>query len=68
MIDLDELFGFARPIILVDVPKFEFHWLDDLPEWCSQSMKTALPDGVTSLDEEHRGGVSDLALSASDHQ
>jgi hypothetical protein len=33
MIDLDELFGVAGPIILVDVHNLEFFWLDDLPEW-----------------------------------
>jgi hypothetical protein len=43
MIDLDELFGIAGPIILIDVPSLEFLWPDDLPEWWSQSMKTAPP-------------------------
>jgi hypothetical protein len=32
MIDLDEFFEVAGPIILVDVPSFEFFWLDHLPE------------------------------------
>jgi hypothetical protein len=43
MIDLDELFEIAGPIILVDVPNLEFLWLDNLPEWWSQSTKTAPP-------------------------
>jgi hypothetical protein len=32
MIDLDELFRIAGPIILIDVPILEFLWPDDLPE------------------------------------
>jgi hypothetical protein len=32
MIDVDELFRIAGPIILVDVPSLEFLWPDDLPE------------------------------------
>jgi hypothetical protein len=43
MINLDELFRIARPIILVDVPSLEFLWSDTLPEWWSQSMKTTPP-------------------------
>jgi hypothetical protein len=43
MIDLDELFEIAGPIILVDVPNLEFLWLDNLPEWWSQSTKTVPP-------------------------
>jgi hypothetical protein len=42
MIDMDELFRIARPIILVDVPSLEFLWADDLSEWWSQVMETAL--------------------------
>jgi hypothetical protein len=33
MIDLDELFGIARPIIFIDVHGFELFWPPDLPEW-----------------------------------
>jgi hypothetical protein len=43
MIDLDELFGIAGPIILVDVSSLKFLRPDDLPEWWSQSTKTAPP-------------------------
>jgi hypothetical protein len=43
VIDLNELFGIARPIILVDVRSLEFLWPDDMPEWWSQSTKTAPP-------------------------
>jgi hypothetical protein len=43
MIDLDELFGIARPVILVDVPSLEFLWSDDLSEWQRQSTETAPP-------------------------
>jgi hypothetical protein len=43
MIDLDELFGIPEPVILVNVPDFEFLWLDNLPERWSQSTKTAPP-------------------------
>jgi hypothetical protein len=43
MIDLDEFFGVAGPIILVDVPSLELLWLDHLPEWWSQSTETAYP-------------------------
>jgi hypothetical protein len=32
MIDLDELFRIARPVILVDVSGLELLWLDNLPE------------------------------------
>jgi hypothetical protein len=42
MIDMDEPFRIARPIILVDVPSLEFLWADDLSEWWSQVMETAL--------------------------
>jgi hypothetical protein len=62
MIDLDEFYGFVGPIILVDVPNLEFFWLGDVPKWWSQSTKTTLPNGVTSLAGEDHGGVSDLAL------
>jgi hypothetical protein len=43
MIDLDKLFRIVGPIILVDVPSLEFLWPDNLPEWWSQSTKTAPP-------------------------
>jgi hypothetical protein len=43
MIDLDELFEIARPIILVDVPNLEFLWPDNLPEWWNQSTEIVSP-------------------------
>jgi hypothetical protein len=43
MIDLDEFFGIAGPVILVNVLNLEFLWPDDLPEWRSQSTKTTPP-------------------------
>jgi hypothetical protein len=43
VVDLDELFGVAESVILVDVPNLEFFWPDDLSEWWSQSTKTAPP-------------------------
>jgi hypothetical protein len=43
MLDLDELFKTAGPVIFVDVSSLEFLWLDDLPEWWSQSMETTPP-------------------------
>jgi hypothetical protein len=35
MIELDELFGIAGLIILIDVPGLELLWPNDLPEWWS---------------------------------
>jgi hypothetical protein len=32
MIDLEEFFGIAGPVILIDAPDLEFLWLDNLPE------------------------------------
>jgi hypothetical protein len=43
MIDLDEFFGIAGPVILVNVLNLEFLWPDDLLEWRSQSTKTTPP-------------------------
>jgi hypothetical protein len=62
MIDLDEYIKIVGSVILVNVPSLEFFRPDDLLEWWSKSMKTALPDGVTSLTGEQCGEVGDLAL------
>jgi hypothetical protein len=62
MIDLDELIGIAGPVILVEVPSLKFIWLENLPEWWSQSTEITLPDGVTSLVGERLGVVGDPAL------
>jgi hypothetical protein len=43
VIDLDEHFGIAGPIILVDMLSLEFLWPDNLPEWWCQSMETTPP-------------------------
>jgi hypothetical protein len=43
VIDLDELLRIIGPVILVDVSSLEFLWLDNLPEWWSQSTKAAPP-------------------------
>jgi hypothetical protein len=43
MIDLDELLGIARPVILVDVPGLKFLCLDNVPEQWSQSAETTPP-------------------------
>jgi hypothetical protein len=43
MIDLDELFRIAGPVILIDVPNLKLLRPDDLPEWWSQSIETAHP-------------------------
>jgi hypothetical protein len=62
MVDLYELIGIAEAIILVDVPGLKFICPDNLPERWSKSTKPALPDGVTSIVGECRGGDGDLAL------
>jgi hypothetical protein len=62
MIDLDELLRIAEPVIFVNVPGLELFWRDNMPERCSQSTETTLPDGVTSLAGERCGGVDDVAL------
>jgi hypothetical protein len=43
MIDLDKLFGIARPVILVNVFGLEFVWPDNLLEQWSQSIEIAPP-------------------------
>jgi hypothetical protein len=43
MVDMDELFGIAGLVILVDVPGLKLLGPDDLPQWWSQSTKTAPP-------------------------
>jgi hypothetical protein len=46
----------------------ELFWPYDLPEWCSQSTKLPLPNGVMSLARERRGGVDDLGCDAFDRR
>jgi hypothetical protein len=64
MVDLDELIGIAGAIILVDMSHIELLW-PDMTTYLSdgaRAWKPLLPNGVTSLVGERRGGVDDLAL------
>jgi hypothetical protein len=43
LIDLDELFRIAGPIISIDMTGFELVWPPDLSKWSCQTAKTAPP-------------------------
>jgi hypothetical protein len=62
VVDLDEFFGVARVVIFVVRSRLEHIQLGNLPERWGQSTERTLPDGVTSLTRERRGGVGDRAL------